>query len=52
MYSFNDYLTEVGSRLSIFLAIVGFISQRILYPVFIKVLGKDLKDQELEVRKV
>ena len=47
MYSFTDYITEVGSRLSIFMAIVAFISQRILYPVFTKLLGNKLKGQEL-----
>ena len=36
MYSVTDYITEIGSRLSIFMAIVAFVSQRILYPVFTK----------------
>ena len=42
MYSFTEYITEVGSRLSIFMAIIGFISQRILYPVVTKELGNEL----------
>ena len=47
MYSFTDYITEIGSRLSIFLAIVGFLSQRILYPVVTRELGDSLNDQEV-----
>ena len=50
MYSFTDYITEIGSRLSIFLAIVAFASQRILYPVFTKELGNELDEKDLEVR--
>ena len=47
MYSFTDYITEIGSRLSIFLAFVGFLSQRILYPVVTRELGDSLNDQEV-----
>ena len=51
MYSVTDYITEIGSRLSIYMAIVAFVSQRILYPVFTKQLGKKLVSKDLGVRE-
>ena len=49
MYSKTDYITEFGSRLSLFLAFTAFVSQRILYPVFTKTLGNEIPVEDLEL---
>ena len=47
MYSFTDYITEIGSRLSIFVAAMKFISERVMHPVVTDEIGGELNDQEL-----
>ena len=48
MYSFQDYVAVIGGQYSVLATIIAVFAQLLLYPVMVKELGNELKNQEFK----